>query len=156
MAPHDPMINFDEVIDLDWVCTLVWSERTALTFFGNSVWYFSVPSQISWAPAQGDSAKRKKMKMKKGAITLAVCASWLLTNAALAGEINGQGDPVPGGENGRSICSFSGLEDHDFEEPVDPGETQNWGSIPKIVRDFLATLGLHPGDSCSPGKPSDD
>ena len=75
---------------------------------------------------------------------------------AYAGERNGQGEEVPGGENGRSICSYSGLEDFDFEQPVDPGTVQNWGIIPKVVRDFLASIGLHPGDSCSPGKPSEE
>lgn len=73
-----------------------------------------------------------------------------------AGERNGRGEEVPGGENGRSICSYSGLEDFDFLEPVSPGTVQNWGIIPKVVRDMLSLIGLHPGDSCSPGKPADD
>lgn len=48
-----------------------------------------------------------------------------------------------------SICSFSGLGD--LED--DPGRTaahvQNWGQIPKVVRDELSTFGAHPGDSCN-------
>jgi hypothetical protein len=104
------------------------------------------------------------MKAKIKSVTgLVVCAAWVLTtNSALAGERNGRGEPVPGGDNGRSICSFSGLEDQDHNEngvweenePVVPGVTQNWGTIPKLVRLFLASMGFHPGDSCSPGKPS--
>jgi hypothetical protein len=26
---------------------------------------------------------------------------------------------------------------------------QNWGQIPKEVRDFIATQGEHPGDACN-------
>ena len=48
-----------------------------------------------------------------------------------------------------SICSFSGLDDMDFEAPVHPGVVQNWGAIPKDVRDFLATIGEHPGEACN-------
>jgi hypothetical protein len=102
-----------------------------------------------------------KTTINKSIIGLVVGAAWILgANMALAGERNGVGDPIPGGDNGRSICSFSGLEDQDhdedgdFDDPVVPGETQNWGSIPKLIRDLLATMGLHPGDACSPGKPS--
>jgi hypothetical protein len=47
---------------------------------------------------------------------------------ALAGEVNGNGDPVPGASNARSSCAFSGLEDG--SEPgttPGPGNTQNYG-----------------------------
>jgi|SRR5688572_12114112 hypothetical protein len=97
---------------------------------------------------------------EKNIIGVVVCATWILgANSALAGERNGIGNPIPGGDKGRSICSFSGLEDQDddddgdFDGPVVPGETQNWGSIPKLIRDLLAAMGMHPGDACSPGKP---
>ena len=75
-------------------------------------------------------------------------------NSAVAGEVNGKGDPVPGGEKGRSECSYSGQQD----DPVaDAGffkgdRVQNWGQIPKMVRDFLRTVGLSPGDACNPKK----
>jgi len=37
----------------------------------------------------------------------------------------------------------------DFEAPVQPGVVQNWGTIPKEIRDFLATIGEHPGTACN-------
>ena len=84
---------------------------------------------------------------RSGAIGAVVCATWLLgASVSMAGEVNGQGDVVPGGVTGKSACSFSGLEDH----PVDPGTVQNWGIIPKVVRDFLTSIGLHPGEACNP------
>ena len=63
--------------------------------------------------------------------------------------------------HGKSACAFSGLNDeyiheYEFEGPAgdqiasdDFGRTQNWGQIPKEVRDFLATVGAHPGDACN-------
>jgi hypothetical protein len=69
---------------------------------------------------------------------------------AFAGERGGNGEPTPINEyRANSICSFSGLDDMDFEAPVDPGVVQNWGAIPKDVRDFLATIGEHPGEACN-------
>ncbi len=77
---------------------------------------------------------------------------------ASAGEINGSrdhGNPAKGNETpissfqAGSICAFSGLEDG--SEPgttYGPGNVQNWGSIPKEVRDVLATEGEHPGEAC--------
>jgi hypothetical protein len=77
---------------------------------------------------------------------------------AFAGEINGSGDhgnpdkgnqtPVAGWQAG-SICAFSGLEDGSEEgSTYGPGNVQNWGTIPREVRDMLATMGEHPGDAC--------
>ena len=73
--------------------------------------------------------------------------------AASAGEITGNGNPTPiNSYNANSICAFSGLDDMDFEAPVQPGVVQNWGSIPKEIRDFLATIGEHPGTACNGSK----
>jgi hypothetical protein len=93
----------------------------------------------------------------KSARKILVCAVSILVvgaNAALAGEITGNGKSLknPDGTlNGRSACAFSGQED-------DPSETgliaQSWGQIEKAVRDFLATIGLHPGEACNPTKAS--
>lgn len=75
-------------------------------------------------------------------------------NGAFAGEVTGKGKPVPGGEKGRSECSYSGQQD----DPVlDAGffrgdRVQSWGQIPKMARDFLRTIGFHPGDACNPKK----
>ena len=69
---------------------------------------------------------------------------------AFAGERGGSGEPTPvNSYRANSICSFSGLDDLDFEAPVEPGVVQNWGAIPKDVRDFLGTIGEHPGTACN-------
>jgi hypothetical protein len=70
---------------------------------------------------------------------------------AFAGERGGNGEPTPINEyRANSICSFSGVDDMDFEAPVDLGVVQNWGSIPKFVRDnVLIPMGEHPGKACN-------
>ncbi len=82
---------------------------------------------------------------------------------AFAGEITGSGKGGPNGDgtpgavvgaftpdgHANSICAFSGLADGGEGEPAGPGNTQNWGSIPKAVRDVIATQGEHPGDACN-------
>lgn len=77
--------------------------------------------------------------MKKIAAVVVLCAALILTSgsAALAGERTGSGKDTkwgPGGQTPVSLvanseCAFSGLEDHEFEEDVVPGEVQNWGQI---------------------------
>ena len=75
-------------------------------------------------------------------------------NTATAGEVNGKGKPIPGGEKGRSECSYSGQQD----DPVaDAGffrgdRVQSWGQIPKMLRDFLTSIGSNPGNACNPKK----
>jgi len=82
---------------------------------------------------------------------------------AFAGEVTGSGkggpnqDGVPGavvgifaGEGANSICAFSGLDDGSEGGAGGPGSApQNWGQIPKAVRDVIATQGEHPGDACN-------
>jgi hypothetical protein len=75
---------------------------------------------------------------------------------AFAGEVNGSGkhgtpdETTPVNEfRAGSICAFSGLEDG--SEPgttPGPGNSQNWGQIPKEGRDFLTAEGENPGNSC--------
>ncbi len=80
-----------------------------------------------------------------------VAAGMSIGGTAFAGERGGNGEPTPINEyRANSICSFSGLDDMDFEAPVDPGVVQNWGSIPKFVRDtVLIPMGEHPGKACN-------
>lgn len=75
-------------------------------------------------------------------------------NTGFAGEVTGKGKPVPGGENGRSECSYSGQQDDPIADAgVFRGDrVQSWGQIPKMARDFLRTIGLHPGVACNPKK----
>lgn len=56
---------------------------------------------------------------------------------AFAGEVGGNGKPVPGADNAKSLCAYSGLED----DPIQPGTTQNWGQIPQADRKFLSQRG---------------
>jgi hypothetical protein len=51
---------------------------------------------------------------------------------ASAGERGGNGEETPAGSKAASSCAFSGLEDFDFEQDVEPGVTQNWGQIVRL------------------------
>ncbi len=79
----------------------------------------------------------------------AVAAVGVSAGSAFAGEITGNGKPTGIRGRAQSICAFSGQ--NDGEPP--PGRTaphvQSWGQIPKETRDFIATLGEHPGDACN-------
>jgi hypothetical protein len=73
-------------------------------------------------------------------------------SSASAGEVTGNGNPTPPGTFGHaaSICSFSGLDDGSEGGAGGPGAApQNWGQIPKAVRDMIAAEGEHPGDACN-------
>jgi hypothetical protein len=73
--------------------------------------------------------------MRKAIVGAVVAAGLVLSSggAALAGERTGNGKETPAGDKARSACAFSGLEDNDFESPVVPGVTQNWGQIIKVA-----------------------
>lgn len=65
-------------------------------------------------------------KSAKWIVSAALAAGVLAApTAAFAGEVTGNGKPLP--VNGRSACAFSGLEDNDGQAPVVPGVVQNWG-----------------------------
>ena len=95
-------------------------------------------------------------------VSAALLVMGLSAGAVLGGEITGNGKDLE--VNGRSECAFSGQEDLQFyfddgntmPKPEatrgDPGHAQSWGQIPKEVRDFLATVGAHPGTACNPHK----
>ena len=76
---------------------------------------------------------------------------------AFAGEGTGSGHGGPNGDgktgaytNSNSECAFSGLEDGSEPGTVaGPGNTQNWGQIPKADRDFLTSIGVAPGTACN-------
>ena len=88
-----------------------------------------------------------------------LCAAGILgagVNTAVAGEVDGKGNPIPGGTKGKSECSYSGQQD----DPIaDAGffkgdRVQTWGQIPKWLRDFLVSVGEipSPGEGCNPTK----
>ena len=90
------------------------------------------------------------MKRTLAGLVVALGVVGLSGAPAMAGERGGNGEPTPINQyRANSICSFSGLDDMDFEAPVQPGVVQNWGSIPKEFRDFLATIGENPGVACN-------
>jgi hypothetical protein len=64
---------------------------------------------------------------KRLVVLAAFCVVALLgTGSAFGGERGGNGEPTPVNDyRAGSICSFSGLEDFDFEAPVQPGVTQH-------------------------------
>jgi len=73
---------------------------------------------------------------------------------AFAGEVGGsggKGNGPKGPEHANSICVYSGLEDgsEDPTAPSGPGTAQNWGQIPKFIRDMLTAEGENPGISCN-------
>src|SRR5215203_59890 len=83
---------------------------------------------------EGDAMKKSARKMKLVAAA-AVCAGAVLgpVSSSFAGEITGNGKPTAGPDHAKSLCTFSGLEDFDLEDPVDPGVTQNWGQIIRVA-----------------------
>lgn len=99
--------------------------------------------------------------VKKSLLGAALCAAMILgvgAGPAAAGEITGTGKSLKtedGTLHGKSICAFSGLNDTYSGDPDVPDEdgftrTQNWGQLSKETKDFLATIGFHPGDACRP------
>ena len=90
------------------------------------------------------------MKKTLAALVLALGVVGATGTAASAGEITGSGKPTPiNTYTANSVCAFSGLDDMDFKAPVQPGVVQNWGSIPKEFRAFLASIGENPGTACN-------
>lgn len=99
--------------------------------------------------------------MKIIRLGLIVCMASVLflgANAGFAGEVDGKGNPVPGGEKGRSECSFSGQQDDDSNEGVFKSDrTQSWGQLFNEIRLFLISQGFTPGKgtpagTCNPNK----
>jgi len=100
---------------------------------------------------------------KKSWLAVAVCAAAVAgfsANAAFAGEVTGNCNNAPNAEsddnckvdqnsNAASICSFSGQNDGNPPPGRTAENVQNWGQIPKEVRDDIATEGFHPGDACN-------
>ena len=95
------------------------------------------------------------MNKIKLAIIGTVFLSVGLSSAAVAGEITGNGKSLKNDDgtlNGKSQCAYSGREDEPESGEFKGSIAQAWGQLPKEVRDFIATIGLHPGDACNPTK----
>ena len=111
----------------------------------------------------------RRLTSTRSRFTLAVGTATLLVSlsvgSVLAGEVKGpRGGDLPDTPIGAapdndphasSICSFSGLGDGEDAPGRTAAHVQNWGQIPKsgapgeVTRDFLTTVGAHPGDSCN-------
>jgi hypothetical protein len=74
-----------------------------------------------------EQGKRDPMKLVAGTL---LAAGFLIGTAgvASAGERTGTGSQTPIRDVAASECAFSGLEDFDFEAPVQPGVVQNWAT----------------------------
>ncbi|HET6655865.1 MAG TPA: hypothetical protein VFL45_10145 [Gammaproteobacteria bacterium] len=95
-----------------------------------------------------------KNRVKKIGMVCAVSILCLGANAVVAGEITGNGKSLKtedGTLHGKSDCAFSGLEDSGTNDGIFRGiRTQNWGQIPKELRDIIRSLGGDPGVACNP------
>jgi hypothetical protein len=95
--------------------------------------------------------KGASMGARKLLVT-AVCATAVVVMSAgptFAGEVTGTGEPTAIREHAQSICAFSGLNDSNPPPGRTAAHVQSWGQIPKVDRDFLTTVGAHPGDACN-------
>ena len=95
--------------------------------------------------------------MKKKLAAVLVGAAWIIgTNAAVAGEITGNGKWIAGSPDaplkGKSECAYSGQQDDPGEPPFRGLIAQSWGQIPKAIRDIITAMGGSPGTSCNPTK----
>jgi hypothetical protein len=98
------------------------------------------------------------MARAKSLFAVAVCAvavAAMSAGAAVAGEVTGNGELTPIGAapdtdpHASSICSFSGQNDGEPPAGRTAEHVQNWGQRTKEDRDFLTTIGFHPGDACN-------
>lgn len=93
--------------------------------------------------------------MKRIRFGLIACVASMLcfgANASFAGEVDGKGNPVPGGEKGRSECSYSGQQDDETNEGVfKSARTQSWGQLFNEIRLFLLSQGYSPGKGTPEG-----
>ena len=103
------------------------------------------------------------MSRRSTRFAAALAVAMLLVCFSAAGVLAGEVKGPPGGAlpdtpigaapdddpHAASICSFSGLGDGEDDPGRTAAHVQNWGQIPKAGRDFLSTIGFHPGDSCN-------
>jgi hypothetical protein len=95
----------------------------------------------------------ERLKRRRAAVaaatTLAAAVVAVSASPAVAGEVTGKRKPTAAPANTNSICAFSGQNDGEPPAGRTAAHVQNWGQIPKQVRDVLAAEGSHPGDACN-------
>ncbi len=78
-----------------------------------------------------------------GSVALLAAAA----SPASAGEITGNGKPVPAPQHANSICAFSGQnDDPNSPDPIEAGRVQNYG---QLVRMGLKAFVPGPGVACN-------
>ena len=93
--------------------------------------------------------------MMKKALSVALAASFAAAtlyaaSPAFAGEVTGNGDPVPAVDGAASACAFSGLNDNPVNPPPGdfPGRVQSFGAFLKFLAEVFG-FRLHPLDAPS-------
>ena len=92
--------------------------------------------------------------MRRFLLAAMLAATMVIASAgvAFAGEITGKGKPTAAPAHANSICAFSGQNDTPGGEDGGPvGRVQSWGALDKETRDFLRSIGVHPGIDCRGG-----
>jgi hypothetical protein len=104
--------------------------------------------------------------MKKTLIAALICSASVVgvsAGSAFAGEYNGRGETgVPGAENGKSDCSYSGKDIPDNVENNPQGRDDD--SVTAVGNTRVQSYGMYvragkkgdvpsPGVACSPGRP---
>ena len=83
------------------------------------------------------------------AVATAMMVASLSAGAVLAGEITGNGKETPiKSYVASSICSFSGYNDGHPPPGRTAAHVQNWGQVPKAVRDAISAE-EHPSIACN-------
>ncbi len=96
--------------------------------------------------------------------TCVLAISGIGANAALAGEVNGKGQPIPAPDHANSICVFNGLNDDPdapivsaeptAEAPNGPGgRTQSYGQ--DVRYGLISPHIFNPGMACRGGSNPD-
>lgn len=76
----------------------------------------------------------------------------VMSGAAFAGEVNGQGEETAARTHANSICAYSGLNDDPTGENPEngpPGRTQSFGQ--DVRAGFIDPRLFNPGDACHGG-----
>jgi hypothetical protein len=88
----------------------------------------------------------------RSSLTIAACAAAVGAfgaGSAFAGEITGNGKPVPAPEHAQSECAFSGYNDDPNEAAPFGGIAQSYGLL---VAEGYKDAFPSPGDACNPSK----
>jgi len=99
----------------------------------------------------------KKIRFSVLAASCAAAALYI-ASPAVAGEVNGRGNPIPATDHAASLCAFSGLNDHPVNPPPGdfPGKVQNFGAFLHFLADLFGfrinplDAPSYPGENCNP------